>query len=46
MSATSPTAVPSFRSRIGSDARSGYYAARAATGSISPSPVRAPCNSP
>ncbi|MDQ0753287.1 putative glutathione S-transferase [Streptomyces africanus] len=27
MSATSPTAVPSFRSRIGCDARSGYYAA-------------------
>ncbi|MER6129933.1 glutathione S-transferase C-terminal domain-containing protein [Streptomyces sp. NPDC001795] len=27
MSATSPTAVPSFRSRIGGDARSGYYAA-------------------
>ncbi|MPY50944.1 glutathione S-transferase C-terminal domain-containing protein [Streptomyces acidicola] len=26
MSATSPAAVPSFRSRIGSDARSGYYA--------------------
>jgi putative glutathione S-transferase len=27
MSATSPTAVPSFRARIGRDARSGYYAA-------------------
>lgn len=27
MSATAPTAVPSFRSRIGCDARSGYYAA-------------------
>ncbi|MDX2826643.1 glutathione S-transferase C-terminal domain-containing protein [Streptomyces ipomoeae] len=27
MSATSPTAVPSFRSRIGCDTRSGYYAA-------------------
>lgn len=27
MSAMSPTTVPSFRSRIGSDARSGYYAA-------------------
>jgi putative glutathione S-transferase len=27
MSAPSPTAVPSFRSRIGCDARSGYYAA-------------------
>ncbi|PKV82788.1 glutathione S-transferase C-terminal domain-containing protein [Streptomyces sp. TLI_146] len=27
MSAISPTAVPSFRSRIGRDARSGYYAA-------------------
>ncbi|MFH8902141.1 glutathione S-transferase C-terminal domain-containing protein [Streptomyces coeruleorubidus] len=27
MSATPSTAVPSFRSRIGSDARSGYYAA-------------------
>jgi putative glutathione S-transferase len=27
MSATSPTVVPSFRSRIGCDARSGYYAA-------------------
>ncbi|GGW34868.1 glutathione S-transferase C-terminal domain-containing protein [Streptomyces griseoloalbus] len=27
MPATSPTAVPSFRSRIGRDARSGYYAA-------------------
>ncbi|CAL9375501.1 glutathione S-transferase C-terminal domain-containing protein [Streptomyces sp. enrichment culture] len=26
MSAPSPTAVPSFRSRIGGDARSGYYA--------------------
>ncbi|WP_037844626.1 glutathione S-transferase C-terminal domain-containing protein [Streptomyces sp. NRRL S-455] len=26
MSATSPTAVPSFRSRIGRDARSGYHA--------------------
>ncbi|MFD7293455.1 glutathione S-transferase C-terminal domain-containing protein [Streptomyces sp. NPDC059897] len=27
MSATAPTVVPSFRSRIGCDARSGYYAA-------------------